>query len=431
MISACKKSDFLNTIPDNSLKVPTTLTDCQDLLDNDRIMNGTNGLGLVPNLTLVGSDEVYLRPINYNSVTPLALAQYKWADDAFLGNSIADWDFPYRAVFYANQVLELLEKMENKNEAGFNNVKGQALFHRAFMFYNLAQVFAPQYKSGSASTDLGIPLRLRADINEKLSRSTVQQTYDRIIADLTAAESLLPDTALYKTRASKVAVYALLARTYLNMQEYDKALVYADKSIQIKNGLMDFNTEQIKRFNKEVIFHSIGISYRFFNVDTTLYKSYDSNDLRKTKYVSVFSGPYWYFSGSYEPNGSLFFGLATDEMYLTRAECYARKSDVTNALKDLNFLLRNRFKASSFVDRVAVSGSEALALILGERKKELLFRGLRWTDLRRLNDEGRNITLTRNINGQVITLPPNSLKYTWPIPSDVISFNPGMKQNPR
>ncbi|MBN8856731.1 MAG: RagB/SusD family nutrient uptake outer membrane protein, partial [Sphingobacteriales bacterium] len=77
------------------------------------------------------------------------------------------------------------------------------------------------------------------------------------------------------------------------------------------------------------------------------------------------------------------------------------------------------------------SSAQALDTILVERRKELPFRGVRWTDLRRLNLEGRTITLTRVLNGTTYQLPPNSKLYTLPIPPDVIIFNPNMKQNPR
>ncbi|SEM08104.1 hypothetical protein SAMN05216436_101351 [bacterium A37T11] len=56
-------------------------------------------------------------------------------------------------------------------------------------------------------------------------------------------------------------------------------------------------------------------------------------------------------------------------------------------------------------------------------------RGLRWMDIKRLNKEGANITLTRNLNGQIYTLPPNDPRFALPIPEDVIDLS-GMQQNP-
>lgn len=431
-VYGCSKSDFLNEIPDNSLKIPATLRDCQLILDNDGIMNGTNGVGVVPSISLIGSDDIYIRDIDIPRLQPADIAQYGWSDNPYLGNDIRDWNFPYRAIFYANQVLSLLKKLPN-NSNEYSNVKGQALFYRAFMFYNLAQVFAPHYNVSTSKNQPGIPLRLSDDINEKIFRSSLDDTYKQIIADLSSAESLLPDTALYKTRPSKAATCALLARVNLVMGNWDDAFYYANKSLDISNKLMDFNTTPITKFNREVLFCANSINKQRLSVDTNLLNSYSNNDLRKTYYVTVYSGPQYYFVGSYMGDrnaNSVFCGIATNEMYLIKAECKVRLGDTEGGINLLNHLLKNRYKPD-FIPYNITDQKEGLLTVLNERRKEIPFRELRWTDLRRLNKEGRNISLTRKVNGQIYELLPNSNKYTWPIPASIISFNPGMPQNPR
>jgi hypothetical protein len=99
-------------------------------------------------------------------------------------------------------------------------------------------------------------------------------------------------------------------------------------------------------------------------------------------------------------------------------------------LQDVNILLVNRFKTGTFQPYSAASSQEALQLVIAERKKELVFRGLRFTDLRRLNKEGAGIWLNRVVNGIVFQLPPNDLRYTLPIPNDAIAGSK-IVQNPR
>jgi hypothetical protein len=99
-------------------------------------------------------------------------------------------------------------------------------------------------------------------------------------------------------------------------------------------------------------------------------------------------------------------------------------------MKDLNTLMIKRWKTGAFVPFTASTTSEALSLILEERRKETLFRGLRWLDLRRLNSEGANITITRGVDNKTYTLPPNSLRYVLPLPPDVINIT-GVPQNER
>jgi hypothetical protein len=100
-------------------------------------------------------------------------------------------------------------------------------------------------------------------------------------------------------------------------------------------------------------------------------------------------------------------------------------------MAELNTPLQNRWLQGTFTAVCAASSASALDIILVERRKELAFRGLRWTDLRRLNKEGRNISLTRLLNGSVYQLNPNSPDYILPIPPDVLGFNPNIQQNPR
>lgn len=85
-------------------------------------------------------------------------------------------------------------------------------------------------------------------------------------------------------------------------------------------------------------------------------------------------------------------------------------------MKDLNNLLQTRWKVGTYINLTAANADTALGLILNERRKELCFRGLRWTDLKRLNKDDRfKVTITRSLNGQTYTLLPNSLRYVLPI----------------
>jgi hypothetical protein len=87
----------------------------------------------------------------------------------------------------------------------------------------------------------------------------------------------------------------------------------------------------------------------------------------------------------------------------------------------LNDLLVKRFKNGTFVPLTALNAIEALDMILAERRKELPFRGLRWSDLRRLNKEGENITIRRMVNGIMYELPPKSKKYVFLLPDNVVN----------
>ncbi|QEC67923.1 RagB/SusD family nutrient uptake outer membrane protein [Panacibacter ginsenosidivorans] len=443
--AACKKSSFLDKRPDQSLVVPQTLTDMQALLDNDRVMNGAGGFGVVPALGEMGTTDYFLEEQDLNGfIPPMERNAYTWQKTIYNGETVPDWNLPYAAVFYANNALEGIEKIErtNANAQAWDNVKGSALFYRAYMFYQLAQVFAAVYDSSTAATDKGIPLRLKADINETISRSTVQQTYDRIIEDLNEALPLLPSLPLYATRPSKAAVYALLSKVYLNVYDYAKANENATNCLQLQDELMDYNevdttvTFPFQPLNSETIFFEAAIPHLSVTpfvagIDTALYNSYTADDLRKKLFFTQKESGVITFMGSYGLY-DLFNGIATDEIMLIQAECLARMNKTTEALNVLNNLLVTRFRTGTYVPYEASNAEEALDITLTERRKELIMRGTRWTDLRRLNEDPLTTTiLQRTVQGTTYTLPPNDPRYVYPIPDDVIGYNPGMFQNPR
>jgi tetratricopeptide (TPR) repeat protein len=440
---SCKKT-WMEEKSNKSLDLPTTLKDFQSLLDYSAFMNDGH-----PVTGEESADNYYITNSMYGAFVPTKRNIYTWNKDIWIEGSVdqASWFNPYRQVLYSNVVLDDIDNVavEDIGTPAWNNVKGSAHFFRGDAFFNVAQVFTKPYKAGSTD-ELGIPLRLSADPNMKSVRAGLQETYQQILSDLHTAANMLPVVPLYKTRPSKPAAYALLSRVYLVMQDYSKAFAYADSCLKLYDSLLDYNTLNaglaypIPGLNKEVIFQATITNDLYANtviIDTNLYKSYKLNDLRQKVFFKTntvnggmrFVGTY---TGGSTSAANLYFfaGIATDEVYLTRAECYARAGKVTEAMNDLNTLMIKRWKTGTFVPFTATTTSEALSVILEERRKETLFRGMRWLDLRRLNAEGANITLIRVVDNQTYTLEPNSPRYALPLPPDAISLT-GMPQNER
>ena len=204
---------------------------------------------------------------------------------------------------------------------------------------------------------------------------------------------------------------------------------YNDDPSIIANSTVPF-----MKFNSEVIFHAEGILNPLYNswanIDSLLYASYDSNDLRKTLFFNDHLNGTFGFKGNYTADVTIFDGIATDEVYLTRAECYARTGNKDAALEYLNSLLIKRWKAGTFIPVIASDAVDALDKILIERRKQLLMRDLRWMDIKRLNKEGANISLRRTVNVITYSLQPNDNKFALPLPETIIRIS-GMTQNPR
>jgi len=440
-LASCKK-DWLEANPDESVIVPKTLEDFQALLDNNyQIFNIVQASGLVE----IASGDFYILYTSWQSLfTTQEKSAYIWAPTTkFYNNeSSADWVNSYKRILNTNVILNGIKKIKaspaKQNE--WNNIAGSALFFRSFDFFNLAQEYCKGYEQNTAKSELGLPLRLDYNVNIQLQRATLQQTYDQIINDLKSAAPLLGTTPLFKTRPSKQAAFALLARTYLAMEDYRQALLYADSALQIQSELMDYSTLNpdvsypIQRFNPEVIFHNT-FSFGIFNasrliVEPALLDSYSEGDYRRKVFFKDNPNGRTTYKGSYANDKNLFGGLATDELYLIRAECNARIGNIATALADLNHLLKTRWDLS-YKEFSADNAEQVLTFILKERRKELVFRGLRWQDLRRLNKDSRfATTLTRTLNDQTYTLPPNDKKYVFPIDEMELKLS-GIQQNDR
>jgi starch-binding outer membrane protein, SusD/RagB family len=436
--TSCKK--YLDKKRSQDQAVPSSLNDLQALLDNP------NNYAYSPGYLEFVADNYYLTTASWNGAQFLDdRMSYIWDKDARVFANV--WVYPYQTIYYTNMVLDYLPKVEVSpaDKISYNNIHGTALFYRAFMFHQLAQLFCAPYSS-TAGTDPGIVLRMTSIVGNRSTRATVQQTYDQVIDDLKTAAELLPVKSMAVTRPNKAAAYGLLARVYLSMRDYENANTYAEAALAINGKLLDYNTLTPSgqpvlpavANNPEILFLSFEghaptslLGSTHCKIDSTLYQSYQANDLRKTVFFRS-NGSTYYWWGSYCSNDPsiVFDGIAVDEIYLIRAECRARAGNKDGAMNDLNTLLRNRWVTLTFTDLTAVTADDALRQILVERRKELLFRGLRWSDLRRFNLEGANITLKRIINGITYTLPPNDARWILLIP-DVEINQSGIAQNAR
>jgi hypothetical protein len=425
----CQK-DFLDTKPNKALLIPTKLSDMQALLDNLNVFN------ITPGITNIADGDFYTTDAAFKTWSIDAERNsYTWNAEIWGTATTSDWDRPWQQVFYANVVLDGLKNLEVTGE--YNAIKGTALFSRAFAYYHLLLEFG--------GTELGMPIRLSSDVNERPVRASLQATYEQIITDLNQARNLVPATTIAKNRPNTAAVFALLAKVYLVMGNYTSAGKYADSCLQKNAALIDYNTlsataarpfpRAIPSGNDEVIYYSSAVAFSSATntatlADTTLFRSYAANDLRKTILYKA-SGLSGTFKGNYAGIVALFSGLATDELYLVRAECAARNGNTAAALGDLNALLSKRWKTGTYVPLSAGSAEAALNLIITERRKELAGRLIRWSDLKRLRSDSRfAVTLSRKINGQVFSLTPDSRRYAYPIPFDETSAS-AIQQNER
>lgn len=441
LLVSCEQ-EFLSVKPSSNIIRPETLSDLELLLDNNEVVN-INGA-----LQRMASDEYFVpsKEVWDGLFSATQRNIYIWKEDVYEGETnVKDWDDLYRSIFYANSILEELDRIGGDDQSRIDDIQGRSLFIRAYALLDLANTFAPFYDLNTASKDLGVPIRLTADINQIEKRATVQQCYDRIIADLTSATRLLMSDRpqQLRTRPSKTAAYAMLARVYLHMADYEKAFAYADSSLRIYSNITDFNTidldnDQPFRWNNDdVIYYATQVidgnilatagvgplTTNYIGIDTSLIALYDNHDLRPQAFFGRGTEGRYYrkmMYGSTAVDMYPFVGLATDEVYLIKAECAARIGELKIARETLQALLENRFLPRHDFRFENLNKQQLIDLILSERRKELVWRSARWNDLKRLAKDGRDIVIERVMDGERYVLEPESPRYVFPIPENEI-----------
>lgn len=429
---------ILDEKPDKALITPTTVAELWAMLDNNlQVMNQE------PSQLDPSSDDVLILDSRLATLDEDLIRLYTWSPEPINTALNTDWSRPYEQVLFANVVLSELENFPSieKNQQDWKALKGSALFYRAYAFFSLARSFCLGYNSATADNTPGLVLRLEPAIDLPLGRSTLKQTFDQILEDLENSLPLLNTQAPAKTRPSKAASYALLSRVYLYMGDFERSLSASNSALSIKNTLLDYNTVSASPARPfvgkldEVIFYSELTlrTYYFFSAGSAvapeLIEKYDPNDLRLSLFYSNRAG-FKAFRGQYSYLLNPFGGLAVDELLLNKAECLARIGKDSEAMTVLNELLIKRYKTGTFKEMKGLEQGVLLQKILDERRKELVLRGIRWGDIKRLNLQGESIELSRMVNGSEIRLPVNDPRYALEIPREEIDRS-GIVQNPR
>ena len=321
------------------------------------------------------------------------------------------WRDPYAVIYNANAIIEGVTDNNSITIDLRNQFRGEALFIRALMHFYITNLFgAVPY---AASTDV--------ETNNGLSREAPRQIYEKIVADLREAQTLMfEDYKLsegFRARANRYVATALLARIYLYKQDWTNAEATASEVIsqsqlyametvdsvfltnnqeaifQLASINSDFRETTSPLGDRFVIFRTPVSSIGLTSLDENYLAIYDSADLRFSSWVGSFNdgATTYIFPNKYKnyrifdvgpPERTVVLMLA--EQYLIRAEARARLNNLAGAIEDLD-IIRGRAQITLIADSIpAISQSELLKIIERERQREFIAEGgHRWFDLKR------------------------------------------------
>lgn len=471
------QTDLLDPIPETSIS---------DLVVFDtptRIAQTVNGLyaGVKSGNFLGGRYFVYsdIRADNFlnettNGVTGLETWRHTQVATTNEVNSL--WSAAYTAINRCNLFLEGLDANVDKFvaptfaadyvTAQVPKYQAEAKFLRALSYSYLIQFYARPYADNNGDNP-GLPIRLIGETsseNNDLARSTVDEVYDQILADLDFAEANLPLTYtggtadyLNTTRAHRNSAIALKVRVNLNKGDYAKAITEANKIVStnapftastgVAHALQASFTSVFAApyTTKESIFsmpfttlnlpggqNGLGSYYNpgpagvgdYSLNPTGIYgdlTNWPNTDARRTM-TSVAAGkPYLrkFPAGPQHTDSAPV--LRYSEVLLNLAEAIARTTSGVDA-RALALLNAVRNRADASVSWNPADNAELISAIMTERNIELLGEGFRSTDFMRLLQDIPG-------KGTVSSVPASASIYIWPIPITELQANKLMTPN--
>ena len=158
-------------------------------------------------------------------------------------------------VSYENGTLQMGEGTAKMTEAQKNQLAGEALFLRAYHYFNLVRLYGDVFL---------VTTPVDPKQSKQLNRTQVQECYKLIVTDLSKAKDLLSPTAYSaiadadRGRATSWAAKALLAKVYLTLNKKTLALPLLDDVLQNSgHGLLNSFADVFSinnEMNKEILF---------------------------------------------------------------------------------------------------------------------------------------------------------------------------------
>lgn len=432
LITSCKK---LITVDAPSDEIPAESVYSNDALADAAVadlyysLSGYFVSNLLPVINGMTADELntfngtHLRYVN-NAIL---------STDALL---LSSWRELYKVIYGANAVLEGLATSNGLSMEKSRQLKGEAIFLRAFCYYYLVNCWGD------------VPLITTTDVNHTAlaPRTGTDSVYTQIISDLAYASQLLPVyyNSGEKVRANRWAAIALLARVHLQRGSWEDAIVQSSlvinsgaytplispDSVFLRNSrpaILQIWRNEGFTFLGQTFLPSDG-SFSFYPFTEDFMQSFETTDKRKDSWTKPFTygGATYYNSYKYRNRTAAAMGreeylmiLRIEEQYLIRAEAFARLNNTRDAIDDLN-ILRTRAGLTLLSD--TTMGDSCLTLVERERRMELFTEwGDRWITLHR----------TGRLDEVMKAIKPTwkSTAALYPIPQEERNRNPHLTQN--
>ena len=397
---------------------------------------------------------------------PIKIQEFYNFNDLAVGTAfLGSYETAYKIINNANNIINYAGTLPDASEPQKNQLKAEALACRAFVHYQLLQMYGQTYNFSPNATHNGIVYADKILVGgvDFPARKSVFECYNLIVQDLQNAILLFsnqqtlsgPTYSYFNTRTTK----AFLARVALQKRDWNLAIatandVVASSGVALMSGsnyvsewqktniapsetLIEFSapndpntpnfiTSTVAAFYKAPIAATENPGQ--YSCSADLYLLFENTDIRKNNFLTVnlqvknsggqFISKPFYFTKKFQDNAGTMV-MRISEMYLILAEAHAKQNNLPLALSNLN-TIRQRANLTAITSTVNI-----LEEILLERRREMCFEGQFFFDLARFN---KSIVRTDCLGFQCNLTYPHP-KMVLPIPSASIIINQNMIQN--
>lgn len=429
---SCSK-DFLDVKPKGKVIAGAT-TDYNNLLE-DVSFNRLVGAGNFLNAQHILGDDVaglephYSAEKNFGAPGTRPHNLFEWADDVYRPDeNTFEVAGLYNRLYTINKIIIEVMSSNGGSQQLKEQIRAEALTHRAFAYFLLVNYFAKPYSEATAPSDPAVPIITKSEFGaEPFTRASVKEVYDMMLADLKAAIPDLPLVQNSANRFSKSAGETLLGKVLLFMGRAAEAVPYLDDAvthlpakfgISGNIGMINYNTATVNNPVVGYIFTVPGMiataaqghghpevlnaecvavtwlgGHAGLIIDPATRALYGPNDKRLLLYSNAYGitipGPGPLLPpGLYRIRAGFLgnsIGILLPDLYLLRAEALARSGETGRAIESLLTVRSNRMPQADAEADIPTDKDELVKFIIEERRREFAGLGFRWFDMRRLS----------------------------------------------
>jgi tetratricopeptide (TPR) repeat protein len=454
ILASC--DDKLDITP-KGMTVLNKVSDLELLLNNNMAPGGMNN---IINLSMVCNEcypdeNVNLVMQKENSIKYAYLTYDEKIDRAALTVEDTNYSTAYKMINYMNTILDKIEASDG-DESAKKEIAAEAHIIRAYEHFLLVNMYAKQYDDATAKDLGGIPYVTDTNVASTKKKLSLYDVYQNILKDCADEYiNLLPDQSKVVIRGNKAWGNAVRAKVLMQMKHYSEALPYALAALKYNDKIEDrtpviqsknWELDQTAPTNILLMTNGFGMPFKeIISLETIA--NFEKGDIIKNyaKYYGI--TPAWNQksgeSGS-GVTGALMFrcfnqtwntwGVTSDRMYYTAAECYIRTGKYQEGLDLINKVRKYRIDPQSYADFTATSEEAAMKLLQPAKWIECIATYENFFDCKRWNTEDKykkTITRTMPVGDKTYTysIAPDSKLWVFPFPTNATRYNSTLTQN--